>query len=85
MKKVFVVGRGIGYARWIENAELVPNIEDADIVLFTGGEDVNPALYNEEVHETTYFTPERDSHEVSAYSAMRPDQFALGICRGLGL
>lgn len=85
MIKVYVVGRGIGYARWIENKELVNNIEEADVVLFTGGEDVNPALYGAQPHPSTYFTPQRDAAEVDAFNKMRPGQVALGICRGLQL
>lgn len=84
MKKIYVVGYQTGYARWVD-AVRVNNIEEADIVMFTGGEDVDPHLYNCEVHYSTYYTRSRDKEEVAAYEAMREDQLALGICRGLQL
>lgn len=84
-KKVYVVGQAKSYACWIENATLVNNIEDADIVMFTGGEDINPALYNCEKHPSTYFNEKRDKEEVEAFKKVRKDQLCLGICRGLQL
>lgn len=85
MRKLFVVGPQVWYADYLRNVTLVNNIEDADLVLFTGGEDINPELYGCECHESTYFTRRRDKEEVAAFKAMRPDQFALGTCRGLSL
>lgn len=99
-KKIYVVGSQSGYARWIENAELIehtteytwgPDLElekhiaEADIVLFTGGEDVNPELYGHEALPETYFTKSRDAYEVKAWKCIRPDQCVVGICRGLQL
>jgi hypothetical protein len=43
--KVFVVGPSVGYSRFIEDLELVDDMKDAQVVLFTGGEDINPELY----------------------------------------
>lgn len=83
--KVFVVGFSKSYSRWIESLEIVKSIEDADIVLFTGGEDINPALYGCKVHKTTYFTEARDEYELECYHKMRNDQVGLGICRGAQL
>ena len=85
MKKVYVVGYSTGYSRFIHNMNLVNNIEEADIVLFTGGEDISPELYGCKKHETTYFTRRRDEEEVSAFNKMRPNQLAVGICRGAQL
>ena len=44
-RKVYVIGPFTGYARPIYNKELVDNIEDADIVLLTGGSDVDPSTH----------------------------------------
>lgn len=82
MKKIYVVGSAIYYADWIENYIIVDDIEDADIVLFTGGEDVDPALYNKECHHTTFYNSERDHYECGMFEQVRPDQLCLGICRG---
>ena len=43
--------------------EKVDNIKEADIVMFTGGEDINPALYGDVPHPTTHFS-NRDDMEV---------------------
>lgn len=85
MIKVFVVGYGTGYASWIHDKQLVNNIEDADVIVFTGGQDINPALYGCKKHETTYFTQNRDDFEVNMYHQVRPDQVCYGACRGAQL
>lgn len=81
-KKIFVVGAAINYASWIENATLVQNIEDADIVLFTGGEDVTPSLYGEKAHYSTYCNLARDKQEMQIFNSIKPSQLVIGICRG---
>ena len=83
MKKVYVVGNDINYANFITGVKLVDNIEDANIVLFTGGEDVDPSLYGCEKHMTTYSNIERDLYEKEIFEKIKPNQLALGICRGL--
>ena len=81
-KKIFVVGNAEYYASFIDDYEIVKKMEDADIVLFIGGEDVNPALYGAEKHHTTWFNEERDDREVKIFKKIRKDQLAIGICRG---
>lgn len=80
--KIYVVGNATYYASWINNHKLVDNIEDADIVLFTGGEDVDPSIYGKEKHPRTYSNLERDLKEKAEFEKMKPTQLALGICRG---
>lgn len=80
--KVYVVGEQKHYANFLFNFVLVDNIEDADIVIFTGGEDVDPALYGAECHPTTYYNRARDEYEISMFKKIRKDQFVIGICRG---
>ena len=82
MKKVFVVGYAKQYARWINNHELTDNLEEADIVLFTGGEDVDPSLYGCEKHPTTYSNLKRDLEEKEVFEKVKPHQLCVGICRG---
>lgn len=84
-RKVYVVGMGTGYAYPIMNKQLVDTIQEADIVLFTGGADVDPSVYNKKALESTWSSLNRDIYEREMYAAMRPDQLALGICRGLQL
>lgn len=80
--KVYVVGEQKNYANFLFDFVLVDNIEDADIVIFTGGEDVDPSLYGAQCHETTYFNKARDEYEISMFKKIRDDQFVIGICRG---
>lgn len=59
------------------------DISEADIVVFTGGEDVDPCLYGERPLKTTFFNPIRDAVEVDAFTqAVYNEKFMVGICRG---
>jgi putative glutamine amidotransferase len=81
--KVYIVGRSRHYLRFIDNAELTENLQEADLVLFTGGEDVTPSIYGDTPHVTTYSSSSRDSFEMSMYSkAQKHKKKMLGICRG---
>lgn len=83
MKKIFVVGSALNYANFINDSILTSNMKEADIVLFTGGEDVSPALYRTHPHPTTVCNKERDKAEVSVFKKIKPTQLAIGVCRGL--
>jgi len=81
--KVYVVGGSIGYANWLPNHELVNNLEDSDLVLFTGGEDVSPHLYGQSKHPTTYCNLNRDIYETKLFKqAIELNKHVLGVCRG---
>lgn len=82
--KVYVVGSSRSYARFIHDAILVDDMSLADIILFTGGEDVDPNLYGERTHQTTYCNPKRDEIELQEYleSLNWADTLRVGICRG---
>lgn len=82
MKKIFVVGSALNYAGFITDSTLTSNMSEADIVLFTGGEDVSPALYGAKPHSSTYCNEKRDKAEISVFKKIKPTQLALGICRG---
>lgn len=82
IKKIYVVGNAKMYSKWIKDHTLVDNIEEADIVLFTGGEDVDPSLYGCEKHYTTYSNINRDLHEQEIFRQVKSNQLCLGICRG---
>ena len=60
----------------------VKNPKDIDLVLFTGGEDVNPVYYNERIGKYTSFNDNRDKKEMEVYYKFRNNSFMLGICRG---
>lgn len=82
--KIFVVGGNTVYANFLEDAVIVKDIKDAEVVLFTGGEDVDPSLYNCEKHRATFSNLGRDLREKEIFEKIDPDkQVCLGICRGL--
>ena len=83
MKKIFVVGSALNYAGFINDNLLVDNIEDADIVMFTGGEDVDPSVYGCKKHPTTYSNISRDKEEIAQFKQIKPHQLVVGVCRGL--
>jgi putative glutamine amidotransferase len=57
-----------------------------DGILFTGGSDVDPALYREQPHPTTRVKPLRDAAELPLMrAALAADLPLLGICRGMQL
>ena len=82
IRKVYVVGNQRHYANFIDNIELVDDITSADIVIFTGGEDVDPSLYHCKPHPTTYSNLSRDHEEKAVFDNIRSDQLVIGICRG---
>lgn len=57
--------------------------EDADIVIFTGGPDVDPALYGAKPHSTTRTDKKRDEADVALFNLCQEEGIPmLGICRG---
>lgn len=60
----------------------VKNSKDIDLVLFTGGEDVNPAHYNENIGKYTHINSNRDKKEIDTFYRFKGKSFLLGICRG---
>lgn len=60
----------------------VKNPKDIDLVLFTGGEDVNPQYYGEQIGKYTHINNNRDVKEIETFNKFRGNSFLLGICRG---
>lgn len=64
----------------------VPTMEEADFVVFTGGEDINPRLYGEVAHSSVYYNNQRDAAEIKGYEQARELGLPMfGICRGAQL
>lgn len=85
--KIYVVGGATHYINFFtkDSVELVSELEDAEIVLFTGGEDVHPSLYDCAVHPTTGSNIYRDTEELDIYDRaleLPNVKLLLGICRG---
>ena len=59
------------------------SLEDADVVLFTGGPDVDPFLYGAEKDITTHFDRELDYAQMQLYDECYNQGIPMiGICRG---
>jgi len=57
--------------------------KDANLVVFTGGEDVSPEFYGDSKHATTYSNLFRDEIEYEAFNlCIDHDIPMVGICRG---
>jgi putative glutamine amidotransferase len=59
--------------------------EGYEIMAFTGGEDINPALYGEKPIRGTFFSERRDEIEIDAYKTAPDNVIKVGICRGAQL
>lgn len=70
---------------WISNVEEVDCPEKADIIVFSGGADINPELYKCAKHYSTYFNKERDALEVGCFNNLSKNQLVIGLCRGAQL
>lgn len=80
--KIAVIGP-TRYANWIKKAEIVYTIKDADLVLFTGGADVFPAIYGHKKNPKSHCHIDRDNDDVLKYNeAVKLNKPMLGICRG---
>jgi putative glutamine amidotransferase len=85
-RKIYVIGGTSHYANWMQGTQFVHNAKDADLVVLTGGADINPKLYSRDKHPTTCFIESRDTYEVAETNlAMDLDKPIVGICRGAQL
>lgn len=65
------------------SAEVTARLAGVDALMLTGGNDVDPALYDETVHPTTKWNRERDDFELAVVrEALERDLPILAICRG---
>lgn len=63
---------------------IVERLKDSDIVVWTGGSDINPALYGEKPAGAGGWSQTRDNEDVAAVR-LSGDRFKVGICRGAQL
>lgn len=74
-------GAGRNWSDWLGEFVLTP--EEADLIVFSGGADVSPELYNSPKHPYTYNDITRDAKEVALYGkALDLKKPMLGVCRG---
>lgn len=70
------------------NSELPTKISSIDLIILTGGEDVHPQNYYQEIKysETLYsFNPQRDEIELEILEKNHKTKPIFGICRGIQL
>jgi gamma-glutamyl-gamma-aminobutyrate hydrolase PuuD len=85
---IFVVGDDYEQAMFAKmfaksRCRKAKTIEEADIVVFTGGDDVDPTLYGETLHPQTSFNVTRDKEDLEIYAeCYNLGVPMLGICRG---
>lgn len=91
LPKLYVVGHSNSYANYLTEPNdqvhvvLTNDPAEADLAMFTGGEDVNPATYSQPIGKYTSFS-NRDKREVEAYEFFKELEIPMiGICRGLQL
>lgn len=83
--KVFIVGSQYGYGQLFikRGHEITIEMRDADLVCFTGGEDVSPSFYSEKPHIRTYYNNVRDAVERAVFNNCITKELPMvGICRG---
>lgn len=84
-RKVYIVDGNHQYTKMFLDMgwAITTEIGEADLVQFTGGEDVNPAMYIERVHPTTHYNAGRDLREENLFRKCRAENIPMaGICRG---
>lgn len=83
MIKTYVVGGDVHYVNFIDDVEIVDDLKDAQLVVFTGGSDVTPSFYGCKKHSRTYNDIDRDKEERSIFEEIDPKkQVCYGCCRG---
>ncbi len=81
-RNIYVVGGDTVYANWMKG-RIVQDMAMSDLVVFTGGEDVDPDLYNCPAHPRTSFNRTRDDREIEELKlAIALNLPLVGICRG---
>ena len=63
-------------------AKLVKKDESIDLVVFTGGSDVNPDYYGQNIGKYTHIDKERDIFEVNLWERLPYGVLKVCICRG---
>jgi gamma-glutamyl-gamma-aminobutyrate hydrolase PuuD len=69
MKKIHVIGGAYHYTNWLQEIgyQVTQSIEEANVLMFTGGEDVTPSIYEHKRLQGTGNNPVRDKHEVAFF------------------
>jgi len=82
-KRVYIVMGSQGYNNMFaaNGYDIAMTPDEADLICFTGGEDVSPMLYEMPKHPSTHCNPVRDQSESDLYHNYYNTPM-VGICRG---
>lgn len=83
--KAFIVGSHdqLVYTMFLQNDwSIITDDESADLIVFTGGNDITPSYYNRPKHPSTTCYPERDAMEFEVFNRFKGKKPMAGICRG---
>lgn len=83
--KILIVNSSVAYDKLFISLgfSVVYELEQADMVCFTGGADVTPSIYNQRRHSKTHNDSMRDDYETLFYKeALEKGLPMVGICRG---
>lgn len=83
--KVYIEKTNIEYNNMFESEgwDITDDITEADLVVFTGGADVNPQMYGKFPHPTTHYNDLRDARCDTIYNKATSLGIPMaGICRG---
>lgn len=75
----------IPYIYAINGDGLKENLDEFDMIVFTGGADINPEYYGEKNKLSSWLNKTRDEVEFSVFYKTRHTHYHFGICRGLQL
>lgn len=85
MKKVCIINGGSQYAFLFRDIGFEPcdQLNEADLICFTGGSDVSPSLYGHKEHMQTFTNTFRDEAEMVLFKeGLKLGKPFVGICRG---
>lgn len=82
-KNVYIIDSNFEYDYLFKSLgfNLAGMLDEADLICFTGGEDVTPSMYGAYQHSLTYNNPIRDAVEKNIFNRYI-DVPKVGICRG---
>lgn len=75
----------VAFGNWLSrsNCHKASDPDVADVVIFTGGDDVDPALYGKDRHPQTFIDSGRDKREMELYLYCLENGIPMmGVCRG---
>lgn len=86
--KYYASATSKSHGNWLEplGFESTDKLEEADLVVFGGGADIEPATYGEKPNSRTYASPQREKQERQDFEkATKLGIKMYGTCRGLNL